>query len=116
MAPPNIYLDEDVYQAVALGLRRRGYDVLTTAEAGRRACHDEDQLRFAAEQQRILITFNRGHFARLHGEWTASGRHHAGIIVSAQAGIGPVVRSLARVMAADAASFADRLIWLPTDP
>ena len=113
MNPPKVYLDEDVYYAVALGLRRRGYDVLTTAEAERRGSDDEDQLRFAATQGRVLVTFNRGHFARLHGDFLASRTQHSGIIVSTQAGIGPVVRALARVLAgADATRFANRLIWL----
>ena len=41
-----LYLDEDVYQGVALGLRRRGFDVLTTVEAGRRGASDQEQLHF----------------------------------------------------------------------
>jgi hypothetical protein len=60
-------------------LRRFGYDVLTTLEAGKagQAISDEDVLQFAHEQQRILITLNRKHFIRLHHQQP----NHAGIIV-----------------------------------
>jgi predicted nuclease of predicted toxin-antitoxin system len=112
---PKLYLDEDVYHAVALGLRRRGYDVVTTAEAGRRGAGDEDQLRYAAAQGRVVVTFNRGDFARLHGGFMASGTQHSGVIVSTQAAIGPVVRALARVLAVDATGFANRLVWLQVE-
>lgn len=113
MSRPKIYLDEDVYAAVALGLRRRGFDVLTTFEAGRRSSGDEEQLRFASAEGRVLVTFNRGDFARLHGKYLASGDRHCGIIVSRQAGIGPIVKALSRLLGAvDAASLANRFLWL----
>lgn len=113
MAQAPLYLDEDVYGGVAQGLRRRGFDVLVTIEAGRGEANDEEQLRFAVKQGRVLVTFNRGHFARLHAEYQAAGRRHCGIVVSAQAGIGPVVRALARLLSTnDAAQIENRLIWL----
>ena len=113
MSRPKIYLDEDVYTAVALGLRRRGFDVLTTNEAGRRSCSDGEQLRFASAEARVLVTFNRGDFARLHAEHLASGEQHSGIIVSRQAGIGPVVKALSKLLGGiSAASLANRFIWL----
>jgi len=60
-------------------LRRLGYDVLTTLEAGKagQAVPDEDVLEFAREQQRVLVTLNRKHFIRLHRLHP----DHAGIIV-----------------------------------
>ena len=113
MSRPKIYLDEDVYAAVALGLRRRGFDVLTTFEAGRRSSSDGDQLRFASAEGRVLVTFNRGDFARLHAKCVASGDRHSGIIVSRQASIGSVVKALAKLLgAADAAGLANRFLWL----
>ena len=86
---------------------------MTTAEAGGRGSSDDAQLRFATNDRRVLVTFNRGHFARLHGEFLAAAVGHSGIIVSAQAGIGAVVRGLARVLgSADADGLKNRLIWL----
>jgi len=113
VALPRLYLDEDVYGGVAQGLRRRGFDVLTTFEAGRSGAGDEEQLQFAVEQGRAIATFNRGHFARLHADYQTAGRRHHGIIVSAQASIGPVVRALARLLSShDPLQIENRLIWL----
>ena len=41
-------------------------------------------LLFSTSQNRALVTFNIRDFAPLHEQWTAAGRHHAGIIVSQQ--------------------------------
>jgi hypothetical protein len=65
---PRLYLDEDVHAGVASGLRRRGYDVLTTVEARRSGTTDAQQLEFASSEKRCLFSFNRGDFARLHAE------------------------------------------------
>jgi Domain of unknown function (DUF5615) len=106
-------LDEDVHAAVAAGLRRRGFEVVTTIDAGRSGTTDEDQLEFAAAQGRVLITFNRGDFARLHAEYLGSRRPHAGIVVSRQAAAGPVIRALAKLLGSrDASELGSTLLWL----
>jgi predicted nuclease of predicted toxin-antitoxin system len=40
---------------------------------------DEDLLRQAADERRILVTFDAGDFAALAREWAAAGRSHAGL-------------------------------------
>ncbi|MCB9537686.1 MAG: DUF5615 family PIN-like protein [Myxococcales bacterium] len=113
MSLPRLYLDEDVSTAVAVAMERRGFDVLTTLAAGRRGTLDEEQLDFAASEARTLITFNRGDFARLHQLILGEGGHHAGIVVSRQAPVGPFVKALLRLFAThDAAALRDRLFWL----
>lgn len=69
-----LYLDEDVSALVAELLRARGFDVLTTHEAGRKGTHDKEQLVYAASQQRALLTHNRDDFARLAEEFFADAR------------------------------------------
>lgn len=61
-------------------LRRLGHDVLTSHEAGNanRSIPDEEVLRFAASQQRVLLTQNRLHFLRLHQRAVIA---HAGIVI-----------------------------------
>ena len=39
-----LFLDEDVPEAVAVSLKLRGYDVVTTRQAGRRGLTDAQQL------------------------------------------------------------------------
>jgi hypothetical protein len=89
-----LFTDEDVYGAIAPALRRKGFDAVSTPEANRLGLTDEEQLQWAAQEERTVVTFNVAHFAKLHGEWLAIGRHHAGIVVSNQHPLGEVLRSL----------------------
>jgi hypothetical protein len=110
---PRLYLDEDVYFGVALALRRRGYEVLTTFEAGRSGSSDEKQLLFATSKDMCIFTFNRGHFADLHGRMISAGKHHCGIIVSPQMGLKNTVRMLCAFLSQrNREDLLDRLIWL----
>ena len=74
-----LYTNENFPQPSVEKLRELGHDVLTTVESGKanQAISDEDVLAFAHEQARILVTFNRKHFIKLHRE----NHEHAGIIV-----------------------------------
>lgn len=77
-----LYLDEDVSALVAELLRARGFNVQATQEAGRKGTRDEEQLTYAASQQRVLLTHNRDDFARLAGEFFAAARRHYGLIIA----------------------------------
>jgi predicted nuclease of predicted toxin-antitoxin system len=81
-----LYLDRHIMTRLAVDLRGRGYDVLTTQEVGMDRASDEEQLAFAAADHRAIVTFNIRDFAPLHEEWQASDRGHWGIIVSQQLG------------------------------
>lgn len=81
-----LYFDRHIVSRLAVDLRGRGYDVLTTEEAGKDTAFDEEQLAFATADDRALLTFNIRDFAPLHEAWQANARPHAGIIVSQQFG------------------------------
>ena len=68
------HCDEHIDPAIASGLRRRGIDVTTTADAGLLGATDEQHLEFARAQQRLVITKDTD-FLRL----SASGEEHHGI-------------------------------------
>ncbi len=72
--PVRFHLDEHIPFAVAAGLRRRGVDVGCAAETGLIAVGDEEQLSFAAQDGRVLVTQDAD-FLRLH----RAGVAHAGI-------------------------------------
>ena len=55
MTAPRLYLDEDVDPLLARILTQRGFDVLTTQDAGQRSATDADQLAFAARAGRALM-------------------------------------------------------------
>ena len=76
-----LYFDEDADGRLAEALRRRAYDVETTAGAGLLEASDEEQLSHAAREQRVLITHNIKHFPGLHAAWLQAGKHHPGIVI-----------------------------------
>jgi hypothetical protein len=110
MSQIRFFTDEDVYAAIAIGLRKAGFDAIATPEAGRLGEPDESQLEYATVENRVLITFNVGHFAHLNAQWLAAGKHHSGIVVSSQRPIGDLLRrllNLARTLQAE--EMRDRL-------
>jgi len=50
------HLDENVSQAIADGLKRRGIDTTTTPEKNLIGKSDEEQLNFAVSQERVIFT------------------------------------------------------------
>lgn len=71
-----LYADEDFDHGVITRLRALGHDVITVMDVGRRGLPDVEQLAYATEAGRALITFNRTDFHALHRE----SKEHAGII------------------------------------
>lgn len=94
MTAIRIFTDEDVHLAVAAQLRASRVDAVSAREAGRLGCDDPSQLRWASGESRTLVTFNVEDFARLHHVWASGAERHAGIVVSAQRGVGDMVRRL----------------------
>lgn len=74
-----LYANENFPLPAVEALREMGHDVETTAQAGQagRAISDEDVLQYAIGENRVVLTLNRRHFIRLHGEAS----RHTGIIV-----------------------------------
>lgn len=102
MSVLRLYADEDASEhAVIQGLRARGVDITTTAEAARLGTTDEEQLAFAVQQSRAVFTFNVGDFARLHGLYLQRGDDHCGIVVipDQRYAIGEKIRRVAGLVA-----------------
>ena len=108
-----IDLDEDVHPFVAQALRLRGWETLTTVEAGRRSSTDRDQLAFATRQGYAVLTYNVGDFTRLHSELLAAGNTHAGIIVATQDDPRRNIRALLHLLnTLTAEAMTDALLYL----
>lgn len=69
------YLDENIAEAVARGLRHRQIDVMTTPEAGHRGWKDLQQLAFALSENRVLVTQDEDML-----QIASTGVEHAGIV------------------------------------
>jgi predicted nuclease of predicted toxin-antitoxin system len=76
---------------VAEGLRRRGIDVTTSAEAALLSATDDEQAAYGLAQGRVILTHDRD-FLRLH----AAGTPHAGIAFCDQGkrSIGEIIQGL----------------------
>ena len=94
-------MDRDLVKA----LRARGIDVSTAQDDGLIACKDEEHLRHAALEGRVLFSFNRGDFYRLHTIFVGQGNSHAGIILARQQqySVGEQMRRLLKLTAAKSA-------------
>lgn len=83
------YVDEDMPKALAVLLRDLGYDAVYTREAGNEGQLDPEQLAFAAQHGRVVVTSNLDDFRMLHEAWmiwtpslgTGAPVSHPGIIV-----------------------------------
>lgn len=81
-SPIRLYLDEDVSILVGEMIRARGFDVLTTRDAGNLAASDLRQLEFSIREGRVLLTHNRVDFERLALRYFEDQLTHAGMIVA----------------------------------
>lgn len=95
------HLDEHAPRGLVAGLRQRGLDVTSTADADLLEADDTRHLTFARDQGRVLFTRDRD-FVRLH----ARGVPHAGIAYCQQGKpvtIGYLVNRLAALAATNSA-------------
>lgn len=98
MSQIRLYLDEHAMRrSLVFGLRARGVDVLTAADAGMIGRADNNHLATASTSGRTLYTYNTADYCRLHQRWAAEGRSHAGNIVAEQQRH-PVGEELRRLM------------------
>jgi hypothetical protein len=111
-----LYIDEDsMDQSFLQALRARGVDVRTAFDDGMVGHADDEQLRWATSQQRVLYSFNVGDFFQLHTAVITVGETHAGIILVQQQrySVGDQMRAVLKVMAATSAEdMIDKVIFL----
>lgn len=113
MAEIKLYLDEDISPIIAVVLRSRGYDALSVHEVEMTGKKDEEQLEYARQNERVLLTFNARHFAPLAAEYYQKGREHSGIVVSKKINISEMVRLIANMLKKlNAEDLKNSLIWL----
>jgi hypothetical protein len=102
-----LYIDEDSGDRnLVQALRARGVDVVTAVEAGMIERTDEEHLQYATRENRVLYSFNRGDFLRLHAQYLAQGKEHAGILLARQqyCSVGEQMRRVLKVVALKSAA------------
>src|SRR5215212_3836121 len=75
-----LYADEDFPYPAVEALRSLGHDVVTAQEDGRAATPDPDVLARAHSLGRVVLTYNRRHYERLHRQ----GADHSGVLSASQ--------------------------------
>ena len=74
-------LDEDLSPEVSATARGLGVDAVSVHENDRRGLKDEEQLRYAATQDRVFVTRNRDDFIRLTLAFFQTGEPHCGLLI-----------------------------------
>lgn len=114
-------LDHHYSDQIAIQLRKRRGDVIAAIEAGWEQEDDETLLGLCAVEGRTLLTNNVSDFTVIVRRWALEGRHHAGLILTSDAGmprgrqtIGVYVAALQALMRANPGDvvFVDRVHWL----
>lgn len=77
-----LLLDEDVWPGLAKALRARGIDAVSVHELGRTGLPDADQLIFAIQEERALLTHNIADFVGLAVDYHRQQQIHFGIWVA----------------------------------
>ncbi len=111
-----LYIDEDSFdKSLVAAFRSAALDVITVADTNKQSCSDEDQLIWAAEQGRVIYSYNRRDFCRLHIEFLSTERNHAGIIVLRQQrySVGQQLQGMLTLIAAQTAEdMVNQLVFL----
>ena len=92
MSTIRLYLDADVWLGLAKTLRGHGFDVLHAIEVKQGELADPDQLAYAAEEKRTLLTHNAKDFVQLATDYFFGEHPHSGIILSPQIDKGELIR------------------------
>jgi Domain of unknown function (DUF5615) len=101
MSQIRLYLDEDSEDlALVKALKERHVDVITTIASARLRRPDEDQLRWATTQNRVIYTCNVQDFYQLHTQFLTQLEPHSGIIMGQQQrySIGTQLRGLLKLI------------------
>lgn len=114
-----LLLDEHISPKVAAALRKKGIDAYAVGDsqyAQVQGMPDQFLLERAAQEGRVLITYNYADFAVLHKEWVLKDRGHAGIGLVARGRIpsnnrGRQIKALLG-FASEQPSYENQLIWI----
>lgn len=90
----SLYLDEDVNVLIAELIKARGFDAITTRDAGQLNATDSNQLAYAVKKSRALITHNRTDFEALVQIYFDSGQIHHGVIFAGRRSPQEITRRL----------------------
>lgn len=85
MSQIGLYMDEDMMpHSLVQAMKIRGVNVTTVLEQMRESISDEEQLRWATTQNRVICTANVADFVQLHIQFLEADEPHAGVLIIPQ--------------------------------
>ena len=109
--PIRLFIDEDVWLGLAAALRERGFDAIHVYEVARDSLNDREQIAFAVQQQRAILTHNKRHYIPFVAEYYWAGKVHHGILVIAQLPRGELLRRVETFLQQHQANQVKNQIW-----
>ncbi len=108
-----LYLDEDVSVLVGQMISARGFNVLTTRDAGNLGASDRNQLEFSINEKRVLLTHNRRDFELLVSQFFERRIKHSGVIIAVRRlPADLILRTLTVLNSADAEAMVDQIRYI----
>ena len=104
-------IDEDVWLGLAEALRERGFDAVHVYEVARGSLNDREQMAFAIQQRRAILTHNKRHYIPFVAEYHWAGKEHCGILVIAQLPRGELLRRVEAFLQQYQASKIRNQVW-----
>jgi len=85
--------------SLAAALRSRGFDAVAAQEARLKGVSDDEQMSYAVQSGRALVTSNVRHFLGIVQQLHAEGREHPGVIlVTRPMAVGEMLQGFARLL------------------
>ena len=106
-----VYLDEDVSVLLAALLRSRGFEAVTTQEAGNVGASDERQLEYATSGGLTILSHNRTDFERLAQRYFEEGRQHPGVIIAVRRRLHDMLRRVLTLLNQTTADEMANNVW-----
>jgi len=107
------YFDEDVSIVVAKIIRAHGFKVICASEVKECGITDEEQLKYAAKNNYVLVTHNIRDFCLLAREWAKKEKMHSGIILSRQVHFSKLLPATIKLLGISREqSIQNQVIWL----
>lgn len=109
-----LYADECVDRRIVAGLRRRGVDVETAADAELLGAPDEQHLAHATGVARVVVSADRDFLALVEERRRAGGEFAGLILVVAPTAVGPVVQAIELIVSIlEPDEMANWIEWVP---
>jgi predicted nuclease of predicted toxin-antitoxin system len=89
-----VLCDEHIPHSVVTALRLRGEQIFHCEDIGHKGFSDTQHFAFAAENNYAFFTYDIADFTTLHTAYINAGKHHAGLLLSAQLPPREVIRRL----------------------